>query len=323
VLRFLKSEDQKRALLSRLLAQAACSWLVPYEDVTIRRTRGRKPFCLNETPLNFNFNVSHEGDFVVLASETQCLVGVDVCSATSLRQTKDFEELRSSFRASFAAREWRRIESASTVDEGFRFFRTFWSCKEAFVKARGDGLQFDLGRLDFSSDGVFRLDGRENRRFRFDVEHLDSEHVVAVCRGPVDAIVDSYGDFTRTMDFAADCTAAIRAERDEFRTVRVEDLLPAKHRQQLLRLRGGLSAPAPDDADCPVAPSPVVEEGPLQTSGISDNNLRRVEHPPRRRVVAEDVLGHLPCSDHPDLSTLRDDDDDRSARAPLLRCVVS
>jgi 4'-phosphopantetheinyl transferase len=34
---------------------------------------------------NFNFNVSHEGEFVVLASEPVCIVGVDVAAPGQLR----------------------------------------------------------------------------------------------------------------------------------------------------------------------------------------------------------------------------------------------
>ena len=34
---------------------------------------------------NWNFNVSHEGDFVVLASEPVCICGVDVAAPAQLR----------------------------------------------------------------------------------------------------------------------------------------------------------------------------------------------------------------------------------------------
>lgn len=59
--------DRKRALISRLLQRACiCQALgVPWQQVQVRRTRGRKPFCANlplptATAPNFNFNVSHE-----------------------------------------------------------------------------------------------------------------------------------------------------------------------------------------------------------------------------------------------------------------------
>ena len=60
-------EDQKRALVSRLLQRQCVSAAmgIAWESVQIKRTKGRKPFATNkgldrsQAP-NFNFNVSHE-----------------------------------------------------------------------------------------------------------------------------------------------------------------------------------------------------------------------------------------------------------------------
>lgn len=59
-------DDQKRALCSRLLQrQCTCQALqLKWQDVILKRTRGRKPFAAvqgNRAACpNFNFNVSHE-----------------------------------------------------------------------------------------------------------------------------------------------------------------------------------------------------------------------------------------------------------------------
>lgn len=45
------------------------------------RTEKGKPYLLNDIPsdlANFNFNVSHQGDYAVLASESIHQVGIDV-----------------------------------------------------------------------------------------------------------------------------------------------------------------------------------------------------------------------------------------------------
>ena len=86
-LRFVHMPDKKRALVSRLLQRAACAKVTsaPHASIEIRRTKGRKPFLHSPLPdptiaPNFNFNVSHEGEFVVLASEPVCVCGVDVAA---------------------------------------------------------------------------------------------------------------------------------------------------------------------------------------------------------------------------------------------------
>ena len=239
-----------------------------------------------------NFNISHEGDVVVLATETNVLVGVDVCAALHLAQW-DKDEVYRSFRGSFADNEWQKMN--------FRNFRIFWSSKEAFVKARGDGLEFDLSRADFS-DG-FRLDGVPQRQWHFDVEHLDENHVVTTCRGPFNAVVDAYGDFRRTLPSTD--YSQIHAPRPSFTFLEVPDLLPAPQKHHLLQLRRGHFS---DD-------DPLPEEEPLSLGkpSVSDNNLFKDE------LKMDSGIHFLPSSDHPDLSTLRVDGEQH----PVCRCTVS
>jgi hypothetical protein len=102
--------DRRRALVSRLLQRRCVAHAlgIPDERVVIARTKGNKPFDAThvlgqeETPQqqppqpqppqqkppqrgNFNFNVSHEGHWVVLASDPALLIGVDVSAPFELR----------------------------------------------------------------------------------------------------------------------------------------------------------------------------------------------------------------------------------------------
>ena len=54
---------------------------IPYKDIHLARTDKGKPYLTNELPedlVGLTFNVSHHGDLVVLAGETQGELGVDV-----------------------------------------------------------------------------------------------------------------------------------------------------------------------------------------------------------------------------------------------------
>ena len=109
--RFVRLDDRKRSLVSALLQRASCARVhgARLQDVELRRTKGGKPFLAGgasrdarpsppaqpAAPLaaqrpprapNWNFNVSHEGDFVVLASEPLAVCGVDVAAPAQLRR---------------------------------------------------------------------------------------------------------------------------------------------------------------------------------------------------------------------------------------------
>lgn len=65
---------------------------------------------------NFNFNVSHHGDHVAIASEPLCLVGVDVvcCIKPEKESVPEFIENFSSY---FSSLEWDNIINTGTSDE--------------------------------------------------------------------------------------------------------------------------------------------------------------------------------------------------------------
>lgn len=185
--------DRKRAMVSRLLQRRSVSegLRVPYAGVFIRRTKGGKPFeggSVKRAPklANFNFNVAHEGHFVVLASDPALLVGIDISAPFEIREGKHIgstiEELRRSFEHSFTDDEWETMGSAPTEVERVRAFRAQWSLKEAFVKARGDGLAFELRRVEF----CFCRPPEPSQSFKVDC-----------------------------MDFKVDCMDAIRTEKAE------------------------------------------------------------------------------------------------------------
>ena len=117
---------------------------------------------------------------------------------------------------------------------GYRF-RTLWSLKEAYVKARGDGLGFPLGQAVFAWDDVdspqkeddrhgghghghhlgrdndntgtssviaadpyLVVNGQRDRRWLFELTELPKGHIVSVAKGPTAACVDAWGGLKAT-----------------------------------------------------------------------------------------------------------------------------
>ena len=53
---------------------------LPYQSISLDRTEKGKPFLVNCPPLceQFDFNISHDGDYAVAAADLHHLVGVDI-----------------------------------------------------------------------------------------------------------------------------------------------------------------------------------------------------------------------------------------------------
>eukprot|EP00967_Tisochrysis_lutea_P118652 scaffold192973_cov34-Tisochrysis_lutea.AAC.4 len=120
--------------------RSACAGFLScsHSDVTIHRTKGRKPYLANghdgldgacgeaatrrlEEAPNWNFNVSHEGNYVILASEPSMLCGVDVAAPGQLRRQRNqgLEDLFDVMKDNFTAREWAQVHgSIVTVHDG-------------------------------------------------------------------------------------------------------------------------------------------------------------------------------------------------------------
>ena len=151
--------DRRRGLVSRLLQRrgTAVARRLPDESIVIGRTKGNKPFDAtprtpDESPHNFNFNVSHEGHFVVLASDPALLIGVDVSAPFHLRSGPslgDFDAVRKTFANILTLEEWDLVEACESEALRLGAFRRAWTRKESFTKACGEGLAFELQRVEF------------------------------------------------------------------------------------------------------------------------------------------------------------------------------
>lgn len=256
VRKFVFLDDKKRALVSRLLQRRCCERVtgLPWGEVRVARTKGQKPFLANRPAgcphPNFNFNVSHEGDFVVLASEPVCVCGVDVAAPGQLRMKRGqgaprtVEEMLQTFSRQLTEYERGLIKRQPTDDLKEEVFRRHWSMKEAFVKGRGDGLGFELGRCEFrprdeadpkcpTADVV--VDGQMNFEWAFKLQPIGAQqefgsHWITVSRGPPKDVVDAHGEFTSTLSktqFTSDeWQAELDAPAPAFQLITVSDLVP-------------------------------------------------------------------------------------------------
>eukprot|EP00746_Dinoflagellata_sp_MGD_P011505 gnl/MRDRNA2_/MRDRNA2_124152_c0_seq1.p1 gnl/MRDRNA2_/MRDRNA2_124152_c0~~gnl/MRDRNA2_/MRDRNA2_124152_c0_seq1.p1 ORF type:complete len:336 (+),score=65.24 gnl/MRDRNA2_/MRDRNA2_124152_c0_seq1:91-1098(+) len=266
VMKYIHYEDKKRALMSRLLMRCAAAevlGLKSFSQVEMKRTKGKKPFLASPLPKdfpNFNCNVSHEGSWVVLASDPLAVCGIDVAAPTQNRSGK-----RTNFRRDFEEQltpyEWGCVDQAGPEYESqYEVFQRHWSCKEAFVKARGDGLAFPLGDAEFHckdwkgnpgmADGGPTYEATvvvkkgPSPSWRFFQYRLPGNppHWVTVARGPLDAVVDKLGEFTATLRkkkfTEEEWKQALAATNPPFQVLTVNQLVPEDHLDEYVRSGG-------------------------------------------------------------------------------------
>ena len=131
--RFVASRGILRTLLGAHLG-------VPPREVALRYGEFDKPSVAGPGPW---FNVSHSGPIALFALSASMEIGVDVEQAGP---QPDAERIAKRF---FSAAECAELRSLPEDRRATAFLRC-WTRKEAFLKARGDGLSLALDAFDVS-----------------------------------------------------------------------------------------------------------------------------------------------------------------------------
>ncbi len=93
---------------------------------------------------DLHFNLSHtEGLTVLMITDQQCS-GIDI-ENTAVKQPRSFLDIADRF---FTDLESRDIAKGSNEEQIQRFF-DYWTLKEAYIKADGQGLSLGLDRFEF------------------------------------------------------------------------------------------------------------------------------------------------------------------------------
>ncbi len=186
--RFHLEADRQRFLLARALVRSLLGAYVQQAPASLQFTRSPygKPELVQPaaTPeQTLKFNLSHTRGLLVLAVTAADEIGVDVESIT-----REAEMLALAERY-FAASEVAMLRAADPLQLHELFFR-LWTLKEAYVKARGLGLQ--LG-LDSFAIGVGRnstpallhaADDDVARWSCFSIAHADVFRIAAAVSAP-------------------------------------------------------------------------------------------------------------------------------------------
>ena len=167
--RFVAARATLRQLLGRYLGQA------PGALVFAPGAHG-KPFLLEG---GLHFNVSHTHGLALYAMASACEVGVDV---EWMRPQVAHEQIS----ARFFSREEQEALAQTPAEERRVAFYHIWTRKEAYLKARGDGIAAGLGSFAVSLAAEAFLRSDEGRRWKLLAWEPADGYAAALCGAGVD-----------------------------------------------------------------------------------------------------------------------------------------
>jgi 4'-phosphopantetheinyl transferase len=145
--RFLNERAQHEYLITRALCRTVLSRYadVPPVDWRFKVNQWGRPEIASPAGGHLRFNLSNTRGLVACAVALEGEIGLD---AEAVDRGGDLLEIAERF---MAAPEAAAIRALLPSDQPFRFF-TYWTLKEAYIKARGMGLSIPLDKFWFQLD---------------------------------------------------------------------------------------------------------------------------------------------------------------------------
>lgn len=159
--------DKLRSLASAYLLDVMCSEFKIYNPVYGYTDRA-KPFLVNA---DCAFNISHSGDYVVLAFHAGTdVIGVDIQQLRVMREGMEKRILH----------EKEIVPEFKSEDERREYMNRLWAVKESFVKMTGEGLARDFRTIFVNfMNGTVEVEG--GNKAAFSVWRWKEDYYLAVC----------------------------------------------------------------------------------------------------------------------------------------------
>ena len=144
--RFRFAEDRQEFIVARGLLRTILSRYLDSipEKLRFRYDNFGKPDLVSENGWpKLSFNLSHSGELVLYAIANGRKVGIDV---EYIRADIEYDQIAAHF---FSPKESSALQNLPTHIQPEAFFNC-WTRKEAYIKARGEGLSLPLDQFDVS-----------------------------------------------------------------------------------------------------------------------------------------------------------------------------
>lgn len=168
-------KDKEARAISRYLLRKILSECLKIDAKTIKLVNDKydRPILVLPKIKNFHFNVSHSGDYIVIAISSNGRVGIDIEKIKPINLSVSD--------TCFTKNEIKYLYNKKGT-EIERFYK-LWTLKESFVKAIGEGLSYPLKKFNFKlKDGLIKHKiNNKASRWRFKMYNIDKGYKVSLC----------------------------------------------------------------------------------------------------------------------------------------------
>lgn len=182
--RFYFADDRQRWLITRAMVRIVLSRYetIAAADWRFRQNEYGRPEIANlGDACDLTFNISHSRGVIALCIARRRAIGIDVENVLAREVSLDMAD------HFFAPTESAALARVAADRRQDRFFE-YWTCKEAYIKARGMGLHIPLDhfQFDYTNDGSVRFTtrpelGDDASRWSFWQFRPRAEYQLALC----------------------------------------------------------------------------------------------------------------------------------------------
>jgi len=164
--------DRNRYIAARAILRELLGWYLNKNPATVclRNNEQGKPMLVPPENVNLHFNLSHSEKLAMFAFCKGHQVGIDL---EYLQPSRDFEEIVENF---FSPGEISTYSSLASHEKLAAFY-SFWTLKEAYVKALGTGLWLGLDRFEvsISPPDLIRTEHDQENIRQWTLEHIPTD----------------------------------------------------------------------------------------------------------------------------------------------------
>lgn len=173
--KFLNKKDKIRTVIAEILLRTIIieKLNIGNKVIVFEKNKYGKPFIKGYP--DFNFNISHSGDFVACATDNEP-IGIDIEKVKQI----DYKEIAKSF---FSEIEFDYIVKENPNVQLDKFYE-IWTLKESYIKCCGQGLSMPLNSFSIDIDKYKNINVIvNNKRKEHLIKSFDIEggYKMAVC----------------------------------------------------------------------------------------------------------------------------------------------